>query len=123
MGIVTSSENFSTEELRCKFTQECAMDSEFMEMLQNLRNKWQRPMRLSSAYRSPSHPRERSKETPGYHALGRAADILIYGDAAVEFLKMAINEGFTGIGINQKGQFNQRFIHLDNRENPRIWSY
>jgi len=30
---------------------------------------------------------------------------------------------FNGIGINQKGDWDQRFIHLDDRATPAMWSY
>jgi hypothetical protein len=39
----------------------------------------------------------------------------------VRFLRLALELGFTGIGVQQKGT--GRFIHLDLRAVPAIWSY
>ncbi len=103
------------------------MDSEMVEKLEALREEFGQPMRLSSAYRDPKlHPRERMKPNgPGYHGKGMAVDVLIYGPDAIRLLKLAIKHGFNGIGINQKNDFSQRFIHLDTRspEKSAIWSY
>ena len=49
------------------------------------------------------------------------------GTRALEIISKARDFGFTGIGVNQKG--NARFIHLDiskdsqGRPRPHIWSY
>ena len=56
-----------------------------------------------------------------------AVDILVSHEKALEVLYKGIEHGFTGVGVNQKG--NGRFIHLDIAENkdyqprPHIWSY
>jgi uncharacterized protein YcbK (DUF882 family) len=126
MTTIESSPHFSREELACSFTNNCAMDLEMMEKLEALREEFGQPMRLSSAYRDPSHPRERTKPNgPGYHGQGKAVDVLIYGADAIRLLKLAIKHGFNGLGINQKNDFAQRFIHLDTRkpEKSAIWSY
>ena len=127
MSTVESSLHFSREEFACSFTNNCAMDSEMVEKLEALREEFGQPMRLSSAYRDPKlHPRERMKPNgPGYHGQGKAVDVLIYGADAIRLLKLAIKHGFNGIGINQKNDFSQRFIHLDTRnpEKSAIWSY
>jgi uncharacterized protein YcbK (DUF882 family) len=103
------------------------MDLEMVKKLEALREEFGQPMRLSSAYRDPKlHPRERMKPNgPGYHGKGMAVDVLIYGADAIRLLKLAIQHGFNGIGINQKNDFSQRFIHLDTRnpEKSAIWSY
>lgn len=127
MSTVESSRHFSRKELACSFTNNCAMEQETMERLEALREEFGQPMRLSSAYRDPKlHPRERTKPNgPGYHGQGKAVDVLIYGADAIRLLKLAIKHGFCGIGINQRNDFSQRFIHLDTRssEKSAIWSY
>ena len=127
MSTVESSLHFSRKEFACSFTNNCAMDLEMVEKLEALREEFGQPMRLSSAYRDPKlHPRERMKPNgPGYHGQGKAVDVLIYGADAIRLLKLAIKHGFNGIGINQKNDFSQRFIHLDTRnpEKSAIWSY
>lgn len=127
MSTIESSPHFSRKEFACSFTNNCAMDLEMVEKLEALREEFGQPMRLSSAYRDPKlHPRERMKPNgPGYHGRGMAVDVLIYGADAIRLLKLAIKHGFCGIGINQKNDFAQRFIHLDTRnpEKSAIWSY
>jgi len=128
MDPVTCSAHFSEDELKCQFTGQKSMNWAFMQKLEALRVEWGEPMIISSAYRSPDHPRERTKPTgPGWHTGksidggGEAVDVLIAHADAINFLKLAL-QYFQGIGINQKGS-QGRFIHLDNRPVPAIWSY
>jgi uncharacterized protein YcbK (DUF882 family) len=58
---------------------------------------------------------------PGMHTTGLAADIGVSGAEAVQVLRLALEAGFKGIGVQQKG--NGRFIHVDMRETPTVWSY
>ena len=100
-----------------------------LNRLQALRDEWDKPIKLSSAFRSSSHPRERLKQNgPGYHHGingngGMAFDCLIAGEDVVPFIALAIKHGFRGIGVNQKGEWNQRFIHIDTRDKYACWSY
>ena len=125
---VESSKNFSRDELKCSFSGECAIEEDALEKLQALRDEWGKPIKLSSAFRSSSHPRERLKPNgPGYHhgngKGGMAFDCLIAGEDVVPFIALAIKHGFKGIGVNQKGKWNQRFIHIDTRDKYACWSY
>ena len=61
MPTVDHSTHFKRKELQCSFSGECQMQDWFMEKLEALRMDYNRPMRLSSAYRSIEHPRERTK--------------------------------------------------------------
>lgn len=126
---VESSKNFSRDELKCSFSGECAIEEDALQKLQALRDEWNKPIKLSSAYRSNSHPRERTKANgPGYHHGvngngGMAFDCLIAGEDVVPFIALAIKHGFKGIGVNQKGEWNQRFVHIDTRQKYACWSY
>jgi hypothetical protein len=55
------------------------------------------------------------------HSTGLAADIGISGSEAVALLRLALDAGFRGVGVQQKGS--GRFLHVDLRETPTIWSY
>lgn len=85
------------------------------------------PFKITSGYRCADHPIEKNKSAPGTHALGLAADIYLRGNQALQVLSKATDYGFTGVGVNQKGD--ARFIHLDiskdanGRPRPHIWSY
>jgi uncharacterized protein YcbK (DUF882 family) len=95
----------------------------FMGRLQALRLAYGKPMLVTSGYRCANHPSERVKAQPGTgtHSQGIAADIGVSGADALLLLRLALEANFTGIGVQQKG--NGRFIHLDIREHPAIWSY
>lgn len=115
--------NFPPEEMACKETGELNMHPDFMKKLQHLRSVFGKPMRVSSGYRSPRHSIEAAKASPGEHCTGRAADIAIQGADALRLVQLALQMGFTRIGVQQKGA--GRFIHLgDSPEFPStIWSY
>lgn len=114
--------NFSRYEFTCRCGCGLAdMQPRFMERLQALRETYGKPMQITSGYRCPRHPVERAKPMPGMHSTGLAADIGVQGAPAVELLKLALNAGFTGIGVQQKGT--GRYLHLDLRAEPAIWSY
>lgn len=120
--------NFSKDEFDCKHTGKNEMQHDFMSKLQELRNAYGKPMKVSSGYRDFKHPIEaRKPRRNGSHPTGKAVDIAVERGDAYRLLNLALNLGFTGIGINQKG--GGRFIHLDTIEDnslqprPTVWSY
>ncbi len=119
--------NFTASEFRCKHTGKLEMDANFMERLQALRAEYGKPMAISSGYRHETHPIEAAKETPGAHSTGRACDVRVMGGDALNLIALAVKNGFTGVGVKQKG--GQRFLHLDDlphddkRPRPWVWSY
>jgi zinc D-Ala-D-Ala carboxypeptidase len=120
--------DFTPDEMRCKGSGECRMDPEFMDRLQRVRRAYGQPMRVTSGYRSPTYNAKISGTgIDGPHTTGRAADISVSGDDAYHLVRIAMDQGFTGIGVSQRGPHESRFIHLDDLEGsatrPRIWSY
>lgn len=113
---------FSRAEMACKHTGKCEMDHAFMVRLELLRERFGKPMIVRSGYRDPSHPEEAKKAEPGTHARGIAVDIAVRGADAVRLLELALSLGFRGIGVQQKGE-GVRFLHLDTRVEPALWSY
>ena len=120
--------NFTKAEFDCKHTGRNEMSPDFMHRLQQLRTRFGRPMVITSGYRHPTHPIEARKPNgPGAHATGRACDVAVVGWDAMEMVFLAVQMGFTGIGIKQHGP--SRFIHLDDlpaspgRPRPWMWSY
>lgn len=116
--------NFKAEEFNCSHCGDNKMTPEFMGKLQALRNAYGKPMRVTSGYRCPKHPIEAKKTAPGAHASGCACDIGVEGADAHRLLKLAMEAGFTGIGVQQKGT--GRFLHLDTLTTgarPTVWSY
>ena len=121
--------NFSFAEMACRETGLCLLDGALMDALQRVRAICG-PLTVTSGYRSPRHSKEAAKgRSGGPHTLGKAADIRCAGTQAFEILHTALDEGFTGIGIDQRGE--DRFLHLDvithlddfPAVRPTIWSY
>lgn len=119
--------NFSADEFKCSHCGANEMKEEYMNRLQMLRTAYNKPMKVTSGYRCPKHPIEAAKPSPGPHSTGRASDIAVQGADAHRLLQLALELGFTGIGVQQKGA--SRFLHLDDIENtqssprPTVWSY
>ena len=119
--------NFKLEEFACKHCGKNEINHKLIDKLQLLRDDLGFPLVISSGYRCSEHPIEANKSKPGTHALGLAVDIAVSHEKALEVLYKGIAHGFTGIGVNQKGE--GRFIHLDiakvedYRPRPHLWSY
>jgi len=113
--------NFKRQEFKCSCCGEEAMRDDFIDKLQKLRDYLGFPLKITSGYRCGEHPVEVKKSTVGTHRQGIAADIAVSREQAYRVVCAAKEFGFTGIGVAQKG--NCRFIHLDARDNPTIWSY
>lgn len=123
---------FDIAEFACRGTECCGganlMDSQFMDELDELRHRYGKPLVVTSGYRCPKHnARISSTGTTGPHTTGRAADLRVDRGDAYRLLKLALELGFTGIGVKQKGP--TRFLHIDNLPNapgqtrPVLWSY
>ena len=124
--------HFTVEEMKCKGTGICTMDEVFMELLEEIRELYGKPLYPISGYRSPEHnDKVSSSGLNGPHTTGRAVDITIFGTEARILEQIAMNNGMTGIGAKQHGPHKGRFIHLDNLESdpkvprtrPWIWTY
>ena len=122
-------EYFSVDELKCKGTDECEMDEGFMKKLEVLRHEFNEPMIVSSGYRHESYNQVIGGAKNSPHLYGKAVDVVISGKSAYRLMKLAIQHGFTGIGVSQRGPHEKRFLHIDTMENsdthprPWIWSY
>lgn len=119
---------FKDSEFACSHCSENKMDPVFLSEIDELRSQYGKPLTVSSGYRCPTHNAQVSETgATGPHTTGRAVDFLIDRTNAYGLLKIALNMGFTGIGINQKG--GARFLHIDNLPNapnqprPTVWSY
>ena len=127
-------EHFTPEEFACRCG-ECGSDGtemniEFVFKLDQLRERSGRPMHINSGYRCPEYnDRIASTGLDGPHTTGHAVDVRISGETAFHLMQQNTLGGWMqGIGINQKGPHEKRFIHLDDltgpeRPRPRIWSY
>ena len=121
--------NFTREELACKHCGKMEIPLASIKRLQRVRDRVGHFLKVSSAYRCPEHNNAVSKTgRTGPHTKA-AFDVAVHSDEAYHVTQAALAEGFTGIGVNQKGPLEQRFIHLDDLTDeeeiprPRVWSY
>jgi zinc D-Ala-D-Ala carboxypeptidase len=107
-----------------EFKEFSKMDSNLLEKLDNLREVYGYPIKLTSTYRSPDHPIEAKKSKPGEHAYGAAVDIAcVGGEATFKLVKAAIEVGFTSIGISRKNNFVHVGIGYEGAPPITIWTY
>ncbi len=126
--------NFSVNEMMCHCgCGEDSMDMDFMDILQNIREDMNRPLKISSAVRCAEHNSiVSSTGINGPHVPRKegtkASDILISGADALRFVDIARKHGISGVGISQRGPHAKRFIHIDTLSDdkhprPTMWSY
>ena len=118
---------FSDAELACKCGCGLLPPADFRAKLERLRERHGKPLRVTSGARCPKH----NAATSGTGLTGphtkRACDFGVRGKEALDLIRLALEQGFTGIGVSQKGDF--RFIHVDDlpdapgQPRPHIWSY
>lgn len=123
-----SSKYFSHEELSCNCGNcETRFSPITLQKLDALREAFGKPIILNSAYRCPEYNNQIGATQA--HASGHAVDVKVSGKDCLELLRLAIKQGFTGFGLKQKGDYNGRFLHLDDlhqdagRPRPHIWTY
>lgn len=99
-----------------------------VERLERVRVKAGFPIKVTSGARCPFYNAQVAHTgDDGPHTTGRAFDLAVAYGQAFTVLRLALEEGFTGIGVSQKGA--SRFLHVDdlpagvNRPRPTIWSY
>ena len=100
------------------------MDKKLLSMLDNLREAYGYPIKLTSTYRSPDHPIEAKKKAPGEHAYGAAVDIAcVGGEATFKLVRAAIEVGFTRIGVSRKNNFVHVGIGYPDAPPITLWTY
>lgn len=115
--------NFAVTEMACHCCGKADMDSEFMRMLQELRNEVG-TLRITSGFRCEDHNEKISTTgRHGPHTEAKASDILVSGERAMMLFEKARQIGFSGIGVSQKGPHHIRFVHVDTLERKALWSY
>ncbi len=122
--------HFTPYELRCRGTGRVVVDPGFMDRVEVLRGRVGRPIVVTSYWRDPDHnERVSSTGRDGPHTTARAIDIAVHGLAAHDVVRVALELGFSGLGVRQHGPIDGRFLHLDDlpsapgRPRPWIWSY
>jgi uncharacterized protein YcbK (DUF882 family) len=114
---------FKTHEFKCHCNRgilcdAVAMNEEFLELLDKLREEWGRPLSPTSAQRCQWSNKKVGGAPLSQHLLGRAADFVFkHPVEARDFAYLAEKVGFTGIGLGE------HLVHIDNRKIKARWFY
>lgn len=116
-GSMAVSKNFKVKEFRCKGGEdEILIDVDFVkDKLQKIRDHFDAPVTISSAYRTPGYNAKVKGAKASYHLQGRAFDIVVKGHTPQEVARYAQSLGILGI-IQYNG-----FVHVDSRE-VKYWA-
>lgn len=108
------------------------IDVSLVDRLDQLRGECDFPIVVTSGYRCPNHNEAVSTTgRDGPHTTGKATDVAVSGAQARIMLRHALSSKyqFFGVGLNQRGEYNKRFIHLDTLRSPdhtprpHVWTY
>lgn len=117
------SENFLASEFMCKGTACCSsglIDEKLVEILQKIRDHFDKPVTINSAYRCPKHNEKVGGSSGSYHTYGQAADIKVKDTAPAEVAKYAESIGVLGIGLYETDA-DGYFVHIDTRTKKAYW--
>lgn len=108
MSATKLSEHFSAEELQCPCCRGLVVVPSFVDFLESVRKSYNRPMRISSAYRCEKHNRAVGGSVTSAHLSGRAVDVVVDSSLErIELIKAATRHDVRGLGLAKN------FIHLD----------
>ena len=112
------STNFKVKEFKCQDGSDVILiHPDLVKILQKVRTHFARPVKLNSAYRTPSHNKKVGGETFSQHQYGTAADIVVTGVSpkkVAQYVETLLpNKG--GIGIYSN------FTHIDCRSKKARW--
>lgn len=99
---------FEPVEIACRGDGSIVIDEDAMTRLDMLRSRLGKPIRLTSAYRSPYHNALVGGAPRSQHLDGRAFDIALEQHDKGVIHQVAQSVGFSGFGMHYK-----TFIHVD----------
>lgn len=117
------SENFLASEFLCKGGSCCSsgkIDDDLVKILQQIRDHFGKPVRISSAYRCPKWNEKVGGVSGSYHTYGQAADIKVDDVKPAEVAKYAESIGVLGIGLYET-KADGHFVHVDTRTKKSFW--
>lgn len=108
------SPNFTVREFACKDgTDLILIDDELVNLLQQVRDHFQVPVTVNSAYRTAAYNAKIGGVKNSQHVLGMAADIVVKDVTPIAVAQYAEYLGAKGIGLYSD------FVHLDTRKGAK----
>lgn len=120
---VSLSKSFISYEFDCHGSGCCSVtliNEKLVDILQQIRDYFNSPITITSAYRCVNHNRSIGGATASKHMSGDAADIVVAGHTPAEVAKYAESIGVKGIGLYET-DFDGHFVHVDTRDNKSFW--
>lgn len=116
--------NFRSVEFDCRGTDCCVkstlIDDKLVEYLQQIRDHFNKPLYISSAYRCEAYNTKIGGAPLSYHVKGQAADVYMTGVKPAEIAKYAESIGILGIGLYETDT-DGHFVHIDTRTAKFFW--
>ena len=120
-GNTALSENFKVKEFACNDgSDKVLIDTELVDILQNIRKHFGTSVIITSGYRTPAYNYVVGGTKNSYHTKGMAADIVVSGVSPQEVAKYAEEIGVRGIGMYYSSK-NGKFVHVDTRPQKYYW--
>lgn len=120
------SENFRVREFRCRDGSNTVfVDSDLVTLLQKIRDHFNRPVTITSGYRTLSHNKAVGGSPNSQHLYGMAADIQV-ADTPPEFVAQyaeSLLSGTGGVGLYPKKKGRAKgWVHVDVRKSRARWT-
>lgn len=112
--------NFKLSEFVCKDGSNTTMlDIEGILLLQVLRDHFEKPVFITSAFRTETHNKACGGSPNSQHLKGKAFDIKVADVHPEDVARVALQVGFNGVGVyTNNGNF---FTHVDTRQKRTLW--
>ena len=119
-GDMNLSANFKVKEFACRDgADKVLIDVDLVAKLQDLRTYLNKPITITSGYRTDSYNKQCGGADNSYHLKGQAVDIYCSGVKPIVIALWAEFNGLGGIGLYLDRT--QEFVHIDTRQNKYRW--
>lgn len=110
------SSNFRVREFACKDgSDKILIDTKLVELLQKIRNHFNKPIKINSGYRTTTHNKKVGGTKNSYHLVGMASDIQVMETHPILVAMYAEKLNAGGIGVYSN------FVHIDTRDKQSRW--
>ncbi|MBQ1411841.1 MAG: DUF882 domain-containing protein [Clostridia bacterium] len=117
-GNLRLSEHFTVREFRCRDGSDTVLiDDRLVTLLENIRERFGKPVRINSAYRTAKYNARIGGVSNSYHVKGMAADIVVQDISPKRVAQYAETLNCGGIGWYE----HKKFVHIDTRPKRVCW--